>query len=94
VLGLFRDWECVAAETRLETGDSLVLYTDGVTEVLSDQGEEFGESRLVNLLSARAHLAPDALLGTITKAVQQFSGQEREEDITLVGARCRTSEDL
>lgn len=93
VLGLFRDWDCVAAETRLEAGDSLVLYTDGVTETLSDRGEEFGESRLISLLSARAHLAPDALPGTITKAVQEFSGREQEDDITVVVARCRTSDE-
>lgn len=83
----------MAAETRLEPGDSLVLYTDGVTDALHDQGKEFGESRLVGLLSTCAHLAPDALLETIVNAVQQFSGREQEDDITLVVAHCRTSDE-
>jgi phosphoserine phosphatase RsbU/P len=92
VLGLFPKWECVIAETRLEAGDSLVLYSDGVTEALSDEGKEFGESRLVGLLSAHAGLAPDALLRTIVKAVQEFSGREMEDDLTLVIARCRCAD--
>jgi len=93
VLGLFRDWECARAEACLEPGDSLVLYTDGVTEALSNRGEEFGESRLMDLVAAHAHSDPEALLGTILDAVQEFSGREQEDDITLVVARCNIHRD-
>jgi catechol 2,3-dioxygenase-like lactoylglutathione lyase family enzyme len=88
VLGLFRDWECATGEVRLQPGDSLVLYTDGVTEALSDRGEEFGEPRLAGLLRSRTHVDPEALLATILNAVQEFSGRDQEDDITLVVARC------
>ena len=48
VLGLFSDWNCSVAEARLETGDVLSLYTDGITETTGHSGEEFGEARLLN----------------------------------------------
>ena len=89
VLGLFADWDCTIAETRLEPGDSLVIYTDGVTEALSDRGEEFGEPRLMSLLQANNRMGPEDLLQALVNAVQSFSGREREDDITLVVAQCR-----
>src|SRR5205823_2079267 len=41
VLGLFREWDCSVEECRLYWGDTLALYTDGVTEAFNDRGEEF-----------------------------------------------------
>src|SRR5579872_6153745 len=46
VLGLFKEWDCSIGERRLLSGDTLALYTDGVTEAFNDAGEEFGERRL------------------------------------------------
>jgi phosphoserine phosphatase RsbU/P len=89
VLGMFEDWESSTAEVQLEPGDSLVFYTDGVPDALSDDGEEFGEHRLVELLRANGHLEAPALLRTLTESVQAFSGREQEDDITMVVARCR-----
>src|SRR5277367_2564466 len=48
VVGLFNDWECQASATCLLPGDTLALYTDGVTEACNDEGEEFGEERLAD----------------------------------------------
>ncbi len=42
VMGLFEDWRCEIAEVRLCPGDTLVLYTDGITEATNADGEEFG----------------------------------------------------
>ena len=90
VLGLFPDWECAIAETRLEPGDSLVLYTDGITEALNDRGEEFGEPHLMDSLRNNSRNGPEALLQAVVNAVQEFSGREQEDDITLVVAECRS----
>lgn len=87
VMGIFSDWEFAMAEVQLSPGDTLVLYTDGVTEAGSDDGEEFGEARLANLLREHAALPVPALLQAIVDAVQKFSGREQEDDITLVVAR-------
>jgi serine phosphatase RsbU (regulator of sigma subunit) len=87
VLGLFKNWDCSMAEVRLVPGDILILYTDGVAEAMSDQGEEFGEQRFIETLRARADLPASALLQAIVGAVREFSGREQEDDITLVVAR-------
>jgi len=88
VLGLFEKWECSVAEVQLAPGDTLVLYTDGVTEAESIEGEEFGESRLAETLRAHRNLPVDPLLKTIVATVQEFSGLEQADDITLVVTRC------
>ncbi len=90
VMGLFEDWQCEIARVELTAGDTLVLYTDGVTEAANRDGEEFGESRLVEALQKHSHLPLEALLEAVIGAVQQFSsGAEQQDDITLVIARSR-----
>ena len=88
VLGLFEQWECSVAEVQLFPGDLLVLYTDGVTEATNADGQEFGESRLIDALRAHFHDAPASLVDVIVRAVQQFGNGEQADDITLVVARC------
>jgi sigma-B regulation protein RsbU (phosphoserine phosphatase) len=90
VLGLFDRWECSVAEVQLAPGDTLVLYTDGVTEAANAAGEEFGEDRLIETLSRQRHLPPPVLLETIVAAVQDFSDRIQADDITLVIARCKS----
>ncbi len=89
VMGLFEDWHCEIAEVHLAPGDMLVLYTDGVTEATNADGEEFGESRLLDTLESNSRLPVGRLLQAVVEAVQQFSsGSEQQDDITLVIARC------
>ncbi len=89
VMGLFEAWQCEIAEVELAAGDTLVLYTDGITEAENADGEEFGASRLLNTLGSHSHLPVGPLLQAIVEAVQQFSsGSEQQDDITLVIARC------
>jgi len=87
VVGLFEEWRCEIAEVCLAPGDTLVLYTDGVTEAASAGGEEFGECRLLDTLKSHSHLPVGPLLEAIIEAVQQFSGGEQQDDITLVVAK-------
>ena len=89
-MGLFEDWHCEIAEVELAPGDTLVLYTDGVTEAANTEGEEFGKSRLLDTLANHSHLPVMPLLQAAVAAVQQFSsGGDQQDDITLVIARCR-----
>jgi sigma-B regulation protein RsbU (phosphoserine phosphatase) len=87
VVGLFEEWQYEIAEVGLAPGDTLVLYTDGVTEAASAAGEEFGECRLLDTLLSRSQLPVGQLLEAIIEGVQQFSGGEQQDDITLVIAR-------
>jgi serine phosphatase RsbU (regulator of sigma subunit)/catechol 2,3-dioxygenase-like lactoylglutathione lyase family enzyme len=88
VLGLFENWECSIGESSLFPGDTLVLYTDGVTEAFNDGGEEFGEQRLVDSLRRHRDLRPEGLLNSVLDDVKQFSPHEQHDDITLLVARC------
>jgi sigma-B regulation protein RsbU (phosphoserine phosphatase) len=90
VLGLFESWECSAADVQLEPGDILVMYTDGITEAIDDQGREFGDGRLIELVKAHRDLAPHLLLESILTEVRTFSrGAEQQDDMTIIVARGR-----
>jgi serine phosphatase RsbU (regulator of sigma subunit) len=88
VLGLFEDWSCGIEESTLLPGDTLVLYTDGVTEAFNGRGEDFGEQRLVESLRRHREQTPRNLLDSILEDVKQFSPHEQHDDITLLVARC------
>lgn len=90
-VGLFKDFDCVADERNLAPGDTLALYTDGVTESFNADGEEFGQERLVEALSMHRELPSHALLGALVNDVRQFGAPEQHDDITLVVARCRAA---
>jgi serine phosphatase RsbU (regulator of sigma subunit) len=89
VLGIFRKWECEVGECQLAPGDMLALYTDGITESFDTDGDEFGESRLVDSLLRHRALSPQAALANIVDEVLNFSPQEQHDDITLILAKCR-----
>jgi len=88
VLGLFREWDCSIGECPLFPGDTLVLYTDGVTESFNDAGEEFGEQRLIESLRRHRKLCPKELIASIVRDVRDFSPHEQRDDLTLIVARC------
>ncbi|MGI8742570.1 MAG: PP2C family protein-serine/threonine phosphatase [Bryobacteraceae bacterium] len=89
VLGLFKEWDCSIGEYLLGEGDTLVLYTDGVTESLNERGEEFGEQGLIEALQRHCETSPQAMLTSIVAELQRFSPHEQHDDITLIVARCR-----
>jgi serine phosphatase RsbU (regulator of sigma subunit) len=88
VLGLFGEWDCAMAERRLTAGDTLALYTDGVTESFNDAGEEFGEARLIEALRRHRELPPEEIIAAVVDEVRQFSPLEQHDDITLIVAKC------
>jgi len=91
VMGLFKDWECSMAECSLLAGDTLALYTDGITESFNNAGEEFGEQRLIEALRQNREASPQAALDSIVAQVRKFSGREQHDDITVIIARGKES---
>jgi sigma-B regulation protein RsbU (phosphoserine phosphatase) len=76
------------AETRLEKGDVLVLYTDGVNEAQNTAGQMFGIERLVQIILEHGGRSPKELKNVIVNSVQTFSeGQEQRDDITVMIVR-------
>jgi sigma-B regulation protein RsbU (phosphoserine phosphatase) len=89
VLGLFDRWDCETGEVSLEPGDTLVAFSDGVTEATSDDGEEYGEARLIEVLRSKRCQAVASLHEDLVAEVTHFSGHEQEDDITVVAVRSR-----
>jgi serine phosphatase RsbU (regulator of sigma subunit) len=87
-LGLFKQWDCSIEECHLLAGDTLALYTDGITESFSEAGREFGEQRLIDALWRHRALPSRELLTAVVEEVRQFSPVEQYDDITLIVARC------
>jgi serine phosphatase RsbU (regulator of sigma subunit)/predicted enzyme related to lactoylglutathione lyase len=89
VLGLFSEWDCSIGESQLFAGDTLALYTDGVTESFNDSGEEFGEEGLVAALRRYRDSSSRDLLAATIDEVRRFSPHEQHDDITLIVAKRR-----
>jgi sigma-B regulation protein RsbU (phosphoserine phosphatase) len=89
VIGLIEPWSCETAEVALQPGDTLVVYSDGATDALADDGEDFGEARLLETLQTHVEKPVAELLGAVVDTVRRFSGSEQEDDLTLLLARAR-----
>ncbi len=69
---------------KLETGNKLVLYTDGVTEAHSPEKELFGEERFFEILKREADKSPEELYDIIIKELNDFQAGENFDDVTLL----------
>lgn len=92
VLGRFPRWECSIGETSLFVGDTLALYTDGVTEAGCLYGDEFGEERLLECLGLHRELPSQLMVSAVMDEVQRYSPHEQHDDITLIVAKCRADQ--
>lgn len=85
ILGVKKNLVFEQKSTRLDSGDILLLYTDGITEAERRDGEFFGVDRLKSLLGNCAELAPDAAIDKILDQGRLFTGvQNFNDDISLV----------
>src|SRR5216117_1998912 len=72
----------------LERDDCLVLYTDGVTETLNSEGDEFGVDRMMQSVRASASDGAQAIVKRIIEDVREFTGSvPQNDDITLIAIR-------
>ena len=84
VLGAFVDMEFFECDFTILPGDTLVLYTDGVTEARAAEGGFFGEERLVHLLDGLRDLESDAVADRIFSEVEEYSGGRFSDDVAIV----------
>ena len=87
VLGIFKEWDCEIGECQLCPGDTLALYTDGITESYNSDDEQFGEQRLIDALQRHRECSSQVCLASIVDEVQRFSPHEQHDDITLIIAK-------
>jgi serine phosphatase RsbU (regulator of sigma subunit)/catechol 2,3-dioxygenase-like lactoylglutathione lyase family enzyme len=91
VLGIFKKWDCELGERTIHPGDTLVLYTDGITESFNEARDEYGEARLIESLLRHRSQPSQSLLQNIVADVRQFSPHEQHDDITLIIAKSTPS---
>jgi sigma-B regulation protein RsbU (phosphoserine phosphatase) len=72
-------------EIHLGSGDTLVFYTDGVTEAMNDQGEEYQMERFVDTLQKSRSESSNRILDAIHESLSNFTGDlPQHDDLTLV----------
>jgi serine phosphatase RsbU (regulator of sigma subunit) len=83
-LGVISETVYGVAEVSLEPGDTVVIYTDGVTEAMNQQSKQFGTARLYDVLKEGSS-EPAQVLERIVGSVQEFVGlTPQSDDLTLV----------
>ncbi|RZS62001.1 SpoIIE family protein phosphatase [Xylanimonas ulmi] len=87
-LGVFAGKSFVTQSLRLEPGDALLLYTDGVTEAFNRTSQMYGSDRLLDDLSALVDQPAHAVVDSVYAAVETFAdGEEQSDDITMLFCR-------
>ena len=86
VLGGWEDWQYIQQEIRLEPGDTIFLYTDGVTEAVNSAGKLYSLEKLKNFLNELdSNFSSKEILSAVHKSLQKFSGgAEQSDDITMI----------
>jgi sigma-B regulation protein RsbU (phosphoserine phosphatase) len=72
-------------EIRLDPGDAVVMFTDGVTEAMNDEGSEFGQQQLEFVLAQFDRTRADLLTEEVLRHVREFAGPvPQSDDLTLL----------
>jgi len=87
VLGLFAQWECEVGEISIESGDVLAIYTDGAIEAAGEDGDEFGEDRLIGELMGNRGRPAQEVMESVASAALRFGGPNQADDLTLIVVR-------
>ena len=79
-----------AQSLQLESGDTLVFYTDGVTEAMNPQREPFERDRLAEVIAQNENLSADDLIQKVLQSLNEFAqGSPLADDATLVVCKVR-----
>jgi sigma-B regulation protein RsbU (phosphoserine phosphatase) len=86
LIGVLSDPELYDVSVEMEPGDALVMYTDGVTDERQD-GEEFGEARLKDLLERLGPVSAERIASEIEGSVLAFRREPPQDDIAILVIR-------
>jgi len=84
ILGVFADWQYKECEIAFDSGDRLLMYTDGITEAQNSEGEEFGDRRLSDLMIGLQGASPGELTEIVVSTVSAFSNGNFKDDVTVL----------
>jgi len=87
-MGLFCDSQFTATRLTLAPGDSLLMYSDGLTEGRNGAGEEYGADRLLEVATAAAHQPVSQLLAAVIRDQADFRAAcPNTDDVTMLAVR-------
>ena len=90
IIGIFQNSVYAQETVAMSTGDVLVAYTDGVTEAINPDEEEFGEARLQRVIASSAHLSANDISNRIVESVRDWrQDKPLQDDLTLVVMKVR-----
>lgn len=87
-VGVFCSESFTVSRAQMSKGDTLFLYTDGLSESVDATGNEYGPDRLSKLLNENSNLAPDAMISLCRKELHSFAeGKLPGDDLTIMAIR-------
>ena len=92
VVGAFEDMVYQDGYATLQSGDMLLLYTDGVTEARNRDGAFFGEDGLRQMVSREAQLGFEGLCDRLIESLRGFAGHALDDDVALVALQLNTED--
>jgi phosphoserine phosphatase RsbU/P len=93
-VGLVPEAEYTTTCLQLEPGDTVVLFSDGITEAMDPEEQMFGVARLREVLSGHTDTALDEIQRSVLESVENFArGAHQADDVTLLLVRFRAAVD-
>ncbi|UCF04127.1 MAG: SpoIIE family protein phosphatase [bacterium] len=87
-LGMFCEERFTLSEEKLDSGDTLFLYTDGLVEAQNTSGHEYGKEQLLEIVSENCSLPPEKLVSACIESLNTFlAGAPRTDDLTIMAIR-------
>jgi sigma-B regulation protein RsbU (phosphoserine phosphatase) len=84
LMGVFPDWKYENSTVELDPGNVLMLFTDGITEAMDSDGEEFGEERLIQAARNPVGQSIEDLQAHLLSSVKEFCNFRMRDDATLI----------
>jgi sigma-B regulation protein RsbU (phosphoserine phosphatase) len=87
-LGMFCEEHFTVSRVQLAPGDTILLYTDGLSEAVDGSGQEYGTERLCGIVKAQHSLPPSELISVCLEDLKAFcSGVPKADDVTIMAIR-------
>ncbi len=80
VLGFLEDFEFIDSSVKINSGDILVIFSDGITEAMNAEEEEFDEKRLIEVIYKNKNENAESIIKNIEHAVNDFAGETPQSD--------------
>ncbi|MFZ0453389.1 MAG: SpoIIE family protein phosphatase [Ignavibacteriaceae bacterium] len=84
-LGLFCNMQYNVRKIKMEKGESIILYTDGLSEAMGKEDEEYGETRIINFAKNNFENLPQEFINLLVNDVNEFAGNSKmNDDLTIM----------